>query len=171
MTAHGAVHLVLRAGPWLRRMLANRGSAVVALKGPSEAHGARRWCGRRRIAAMVSEQSSGAMYRAGNPRGDGLVDGDGTGAALMGGGLVPVGRVALVALPFAFSFSLLITSHIFVMLDCAMPVVHFAVAVIRRATNAAVGVLAIHAFLEIKRMALATAEFGYHATRGNAFMC
>lgn len=98
----------------------------------------------RRVAIMIREQSSGAVDGTGDPRGHRLVDGDGARAAL-----VRCRRVTVaVSFSFALSLSFLVaTSHLFVLLDGAMPFVHFALPIVRRATTVAVEILVVHADL------------------------
>lgn len=60
--------------------------------------------------------------------------------------MVAVGRFSLsFALALAFSLPFLVAAHLLVLLDCAVPILHFALAVVRRTAAAAVEVLAVHA--------------------------
>lgn len=146
---HWRKYLVLRVRVSRTAML--HLAAMVALQRPAEAgHGARsgrraEGHGRRRVPVVVREQAAGAMYGPWYPRGDGLVDGDGAGGAVVRRVLVAVARVTVpFALALALSF-LVAAVHFFVLLDGTVPLVHVAIrSIVGRRAAAAVKRLAVH---------------------------
>lgn len=128
----------------------------LTLQRPAEAgsgHGARGttevsrgwWCG----TIVVGKQAAGTVDGAGYPRCHGLVDGYRAGGALMGGGRVAVAGFSVslaVALPLPLS--LLVATHLLVLLNDPVALLHVAVAVKGRPAVAAVEVLAVHVDLD-----------------------
>ncbi|PHH70050.1 hypothetical protein CDD83_5531 [Cordyceps sp. RAO-2017] len=94
-------------------------------------------------AVVVRQQAPRAVDGAGDPRGHGLVDGDGARAALMGAWLVAVAGLSL-SFPIAVPLSLLVAAHLFLLLHGTVALFHFALAVVGQSAAAAVEVLAIH---------------------------
>jgi hypothetical protein len=84
------------------------------------------------ISVVIRKEAAWAMYRAGNARSYRLVDGDRTCAAVVRSSLVPVARVSLsFAFALTVSFSFLVpSSHLFVLLDCPVSLVHFAISIV-----------------------------------------
>ncbi len=120
------------------RVVTRRWRAAVAL------HRARGNGHRRRAAVVVRQQAARAMYRARDARRHGLVYGYRSGTAALVCGLESVGGFA-----FALSLALLVSSrHFLVLLDSAVSVVHFAIAVVGRAARlAVVALVAVHVWI------------------------
>lgn len=120
------------------RVVTRRWRAAVAL------HRARGNGHRRRAAVVVRQQAARAMYRARDARRHGLVYGYRSGTAALVCGLESVGGFAL-----ALSLALLVSSrHFLVLLDSAVSVVHFAIAVVGRAARlAVVALVAVHVWI------------------------
>lgn len=146
---HRREHLMLLVRVVLSAVL-NRAVVVVlqrAAKVGQRAAGGRTERNRGCVAVVIGKQSARAMDRAGYARSYRLVDGDGTRAAVMRRGLVPIARfpfsVALaIAVPFSFSF-LISSCHLFVLLDSSVALVHFAIPIVARCATA-MKILAIH---------------------------
>lgn len=97
------------------------------------------------VPVVIRKEATWAMDRARDARGNGLVDGNGAGAAVVRS-LVPVARVSVsfaVALTVSVSF-LVSSSHLLVLLDCSMTFVHFAISVVSCRGAATMKILAVH---------------------------